>query len=269
LEFTIMTHVDDKKHRPSLTEGVFAAAKPLPEHVADAIRRGYNETAATLFRHKGRERPKNPFPLPVAASQREQVEQFGAWQEGSDRAVRDYHAFDTLSAEQKAAMTDAVNKWELDHPSDSVTPTGGQTAREQGWARVTNPHLKGTYEWGAWNKDWDVTDSRLSPPTEEPAAAEQEVGPLEAVRATEAEVLALLSALHLDIQNLLGDLAKDFAAYQASGYQRLSVEEQTKRQAAFRAREKSLTGAARWLAIGKTDIEKGFMCVVRSLYPVE
>ena len=81
----------------------------------------------------------------------------------------------------------------------------------------------------------------------------------------EARLLGFIKGQRAKIQEEFGDLGKELAAYQTEGFKRDSVEAQTDKQAEFAAWEAELTTAARWLSIGKTQLEQGFMFLHRSL----
>lgn len=166
-------------------------------------------------------------------------------------------------------------------------PTDGRTACRTGWKRNSNPWPEGTVGHEQWPLEWDAEAAAMWTEwcdTPHMQAAQGKPAPVTAAihgyrqqsperqavvnqaKLLEAQVLAYIDGLKGGISQELGDLASDMAAYQANGYQRLSVEEQTAKLAAFKERDTELNTALRWLSAGKTSIEVGFMEINRSTF---
>jgi hypothetical protein len=205
-----------------------------------ALLDGYSQTA--LAAREGRDKPKNPHPNPENGSS-EQAMLYSAWRQGAQRAEADWQRWAVLPAYEKElfekACEDAArNKAEPasrgDVPKEEPKPYKPETvtAAIHGY-RQQNEEAQGL-----------VNEAKL----------------------LEAQVLAYLQKLHDRISNEMGELAKAVAEHQSSGYQRMSVAEQQARLEEFKAKERELNTAARWLALAKTSIEVGFMEANRSTF---
>lgn len=180
----------------------------------------------------------------------------------------------------KAEDSKGVNKFDVEIPQD------GGVAFEGGYSRRTNPHARGTEHWERWNRAWDTANvarggwplnspktstAHLPPPVVQQIHGYKQQSPEATARGNkskllEATVLDTIDELHLSLQNEFGDLAKLVADYQSEGFKHDDVDTQRAKLAGFKATELELNGVGRWLALGKTSIETGFMQVNRSIF---
>lgn len=265
-------HTDDKKHRPNLT-GFAAAVNREPETVHLAKMEGYSVSAVALL--AGEPGAKNPYDL---TSSQDQSEKFAGWQIGAQAA---HEHFRSDSKEYRMTLEMAAEQWKREHPEPPVkdpkdlnpdgVPLSGAVACETGFAESANPFIRGTMDYSRWGKAWrdkaeEMYKDHVNAEMPQALGDKVERDPLKDVRAAEAQVLALLASLNQVAAMGLQEMTKQYADYQNTGFQRLSQKEQVEKHEEFLAQQAALQGALRWLAIGKTDIEKGFMSVVRSLY---
>jgi hypothetical protein len=261
-------HTDDKKHRPSLTG--LAALSREPKNVTAAKMEGYAATAAELLR--GRQ-AANPYDL---TANQDSSERFAGWQIGAQAAHEHFRSTEPI---YKDTLSAAADRWVKEHPEKTdpkgLNPDGvpldGGVACETGFAESANPFIRGTMDHSRWGKAWrdkaeEMYKDHVNAEMPRALGDKAERDPLKDVREAESQVLALLASLNQVAAMGLQEMTKQYADYQNTGFQRLSQKEQVEKHEEFLAQQAALQGALRWLAIGKTDIEKGFMSVVRSLY---
>lgn len=223
-----MTHTDDKKHRRNLFD--VTKHRAIPQESVEEGAKAFRAVAHALL--NGAKQPANPHPLPTLAEQESEVALYGGWELGRAEAMR---------------------HWE---EANRKEPGGPQTHYMQALREAAAQHA-----------------ATLEKPAPVTAAIHGYVQQSDARQALvnrakllEAQVLAYIDELKTGISNEMGDVAADLAAYQSTGYRRLSVEEQTARLAEFKARDAELNNALRWLSKGKSDIEVGFMEINRSTF---
>jgi len=230
----------------------------VPPEVQETIRAAYAATA-WAFDHNA-EKPLNPHKKPQDARDQAAVWRFGAWAEGQSLAQL-HHDEGTNRTAHKAEWDAAVaaHQRKLDSASKAASTF---TAGDGSHADQEAKDLK----IGPYDPDFKKPEPVTAAIHGYVQHSDARQALVNRAKILEAQILAYIDELKTGISNEMGDVAADMAAYQAHGYQRLSVEAQTAKLQEFKERDTELNTALRWLSAGRTSIEVGFMEINRSTF---
>lgn len=255
------------------------AVRAIGGHVRQTMVEAFGATAYAL--KEGQAKPVNPHdpdksPLDGDA--------FAAWRHGAQSAERYWHEWVGLSELEKEEFERAAQAYFDKIKPLSDAPLDGAKACETGWRETANPFGKGTPNHTRWHDQWTTKAAAMwqehldAPPPPRTAATGGErvagyrpvddgkAARVNAFKQAEEKVLRMIDALHTEFQNEVGDIAADEAAFKDSGYKRMAPEEQKAKHDELALRYATAQNALRWLALGKTDLEKAFMAVNRSIF---
>jgi hypothetical protein len=217
----------------------------------DVMVAGFSATAYALQEgHPAK--PSNPYGKSPETAESGSLVDFAAWREGAQMAERYWQDWAILAAQQKEEFERAAH----DHFRRVVQPER-EAQREQAQAAAAQAPQAEAPKFAAPGGEHV---KGFQPITEEMRVR------VNAFKQVEERVLRMVDALLTEFQNEAGDVAKEQADFQTTAYKRMSVEAQKDKILEFQVRMAAVQGALRWLAIGKTDIEKGFMAVNRSVF---
>ena len=214
----------------------------VPEGARTAMAEGFGATAYSL-REWGL-KPNNPYNANETASTTEH-HRFSGWREGAQTAERYWQDWTQLPDREREVFERAADAHHEKLRKEPPPPPKTQAAAPEETRRTATggERVKG-----------------YSPVTEDKVVRVNDMKQAEEV------LLRYVDTLHQEFQNEVGDIAKEQAEFQTNGYKRLSVAEQKVKIAEFAQRMAAVQTAMRWLAIGKTDVEKGCMALYRSVF---
>lgn len=209
----------------------------------DAMIAGFSATAYAL--RESAKKPDNPFGKnEESLRSADDFAEFAAWREGAQTAERYWQDWAQLPDREREVFERAADAHHEKLREDTPPKTQAAAPAEETRRTATGgERVKG-----------------YGPVTED------KVVRVNAMKQAEEVLLRYVDTLHQEFQNEVGDIAKEQAEFQANGYKRLSVAEQKVKIAEFAQRMAAVQTAMRWLAIGKTDVEKGCMALYRSVF---
>lgn len=209
----------------------------------DAMLEGFGATAYAFREHPNATKPANPY---NAENGEKEAALYGCWREGSLTAEQYWHDWAELPTREREVWERGAQDWSrnLGDKLAKQAPPATQPATEAAAETAPGSAAVPGYQ--------PVTDGKL-----------QRVN---VTKILEERVLRVIDTLLTEFQNEVGDIAKEQAEFQDMGYKRMSVFSQKEKIAELAGRMAEVQGALRWLALGKTDVEKGFMAINRSIF---
>lgn len=229
---------------------IMAAIHAAPKHAREALESGFAETALAL--RDGAQKPTNPFNADFCGSTQEEVEQFNGWREGAQMAEDYWHGWAALPEGDR-------NVFELAAHNASERRQEAAEAAAQATAKAAQPE----------------PPKAATPPEPEPVTArvhgyrQQSERTMQIVnfhKLLEAQTLDCIDTLSAALKEEMQMHAEVVAQYQTEGYKFDPPEVQKAKFAEFQEKIDDLNTAGRWLAVGRTDIEKGWMAINRSVF---